>query len=183
MVAKGHDFPDVTLGVVIDADSTLNFPDFRAEERTFALVAQLGGRSGRGGTEGRVLVQTRSPETRALRFAAKHDSEGFVKEELERREAFGYPPFGHMVKIQTASEDLARAQAAADHLAKAIELSDARVMGPTNLFKRKGLERYQLEVKTYDRDAAVTSVREAVELVSGGAAGRNVKFAVDVDPQ
>ncbi|MBJ7458736.1 MAG: primosomal protein N' [Thermoleophilaceae bacterium] len=183
MVAKGHDFPDVTLGVVIDADSTLNFPDFRAEERTFALVAQLGGRSGRGGTEGRVLVQTRSPETRALRFAAKHDSEGFVKEELERREAFGYPPFGHMVKLQAASEDLARAQAAADQLARAIDLRDARVMGPTNLFKRKGLERFQLEVKTYDREAAVVAVREAVELVSGSAAGRNVKFAVDVDPQ
>jgi primosomal protein N' (replication factor Y) len=130
-----------------------------------------------------VLIQTRSPETRALRFASKHDSEGFVKEELERREAFGYPPFGHMVKIQTASEDLARAQAAADHLAKAIDLNGARVMGPTNLFKRKGLERYQLEVKTYDREAAVVAVREAVELVSGGAAGRNVKFAVDVDPQ
>ncbi len=183
MVAKGHDFPDVTLGVVIDADSTLNFPDFRAEERTFALVAQLGGRSGRGGTEGRVLVQTRSPETRALKYASSHDSEGFVKEELERREAFGYPPFGHLVKIQTSSEDLARAQTAADHLAKAISINGARVLGPTGLFKRKGLERYQLEVKTYDRDTTVTAVREAVELVSGGAAGRNVKFAVDVDPQ
>ena len=103
MVAKGHDFPDVTLGVVLDADSTLNFPDFRAEERTFALVAQLAGRSGRGGAEGRVLVQTCSPETRALRFASRHDSEGFVTEELKRREAFGYPPFGTSSRLQTAS--------------------------------------------------------------------------------
>ena len=65
MVAKGHDFPDVTLGVVIDADSTLRFPDFRAEERTFALVAQLAGRSGRGAREGRVLVQALDPAARA----------------------------------------------------------------------------------------------------------------------
>ena len=72
MVAKGHDFPDVALGVVLDADATLRFPDFRAEERTFALIAQLAGRVGRGG-EGRVLVQTIAPEARAiaLRRAAR----------------------------------------------------------------------------------------------------------------
>ena len=66
MVAKGHDFPDVTLGVVLDADATLRFPDFRAEERTFALVAQLAGRSGRGPRGGRVIVQALDPSARAL---------------------------------------------------------------------------------------------------------------------
>ena len=66
MVAKGHDFPDVSLGVVLDADATLRFPDFRAEERTFALISQLAGRAGRGG-EGRVLVQTLAPDARAIR--------------------------------------------------------------------------------------------------------------------
>ena len=67
MVAKGHDFPDVELGVVVDADATLRFPDFRAEERTFALVAQLAGRAGRGGRGGRVLVQTLAPDARVDR--------------------------------------------------------------------------------------------------------------------
>ncbi len=86
MVAKGHDFPDVTLGVVLDADSTLRFPDFRAEERTFALVAQLAGRSGRGARAGRVMVQALDPGARALRLAAAHDSEGFLTQELARRE-------------------------------------------------------------------------------------------------
>ena len=78
MVAKGHDFPDVTLGVVLDADATLRFPDFRAEERTFALIAQLAGRVGRG-TEGRVLVQTIAPQARAIVHAAAHDSDGFLE--------------------------------------------------------------------------------------------------------
>lgn len=183
MVAKGHDFPDVTLGVVIDADSTLNFPDFRAEERTFALVAQLAGRSGRGGSEGRVLVQTRSPDTRALRFAARHDSEGFVSEELERRAAFSYPPYGHLIKLLASSADLQRAHAAAELLARSISIRDARVLGPTPLFKRQGLERFQIEVRTLDRERAVAAVRAAVELVAASRSARDVKLSVDVDPQ
>ncbi len=77
MVAKGHDFSDVVLSVVVDADSSLRFPDFRAEERTFALVSQLAGRSGRGGA-GRVLVQTLAPEAEAITRAAEHDAAGFL---------------------------------------------------------------------------------------------------------
>ncbi|MDX6666440.1 MAG: hypothetical protein QOG68_2646, partial [Solirubrobacteraceae bacterium] len=79
MVAKGHDFPDVTLGVVLDADATLRFPDFRAEERTFALVAQLAGRAGRGPAGGRVLVQTLSPDAPSIAAAARHDADGFLR--------------------------------------------------------------------------------------------------------
>ena len=90
MVAKGHDFPDVTLGVVLDADATLRFPDFRAEERTFALIAQLAGRVGRG-AQGRVLVQTIAPEARAIEHASRHDSDGFLAGELERRRGVALP--------------------------------------------------------------------------------------------
>ena len=79
MVAKGHDFPDVTLGVVLDADTTLRFPDFRAEERTFALIAQLAGRAGRGPSGGRVLVQTNTPDAPAILAAARHDADGFLE--------------------------------------------------------------------------------------------------------
>jgi primosomal protein N' (replication factor Y) (superfamily II helicase) len=104
MVAKGHDFPDVTLGVVLDADATLRFPDFRAEERTFALIAQLAGRAGRGG-HGRVLVQTIAPEARAIVHAAQHDSDGFLAGELERRHALSYPPFSHLIRIVCAAVD------------------------------------------------------------------------------
>ena len=91
MVAKGHDFPDVSLGVVLDADQTLRFPDFRAEERTFALITQLAGRTGRGGVGangagvGGSLVQTLAPDARPIGFAVRHDSDGFVADELTRR--------------------------------------------------------------------------------------------------
>ncbi len=112
MVAKGHDFPDVRLGVVLDADATLRFPDFRAEERTFALIAQLAGRVGRGG-EGRVLVQTIAPEARSIVHAARHDSDGFLAGELERRRALGYPPFSHLIRIVCSAVEPQPARAAA----------------------------------------------------------------------
>ena len=99
MVAKGHDFPDVDLGIVVDADATLRFPDFRAEERTFALVTQLAGRAGRSAVGGRVLVQTLAPEARSIVLAAQHDADTFVASELEWRRALRYPPFSTLVRI------------------------------------------------------------------------------------
>ena len=111
MVAKGHDFHDVVLGVVIDADSTLRFPDLRAEERTFALVAQLAGRSGRGERGGRVLVQTLTPEAEAIARAARHDAAGFLAGELERRRELGYPPFAHLIRIELSAPDAGRLEA------------------------------------------------------------------------
>ena len=87
MVAKGHDFPDVSLGVVLDADATLRFPDFRAEERTFALIAQLAGRAGRGGRRAACSCRRSRREARAILHAARHDSDGFLAGELERRRA------------------------------------------------------------------------------------------------
>src|SRR4051794_35398559 len=90
-VGQGHDFPDVPPRVVVDADATLRSPDFRAEERTFALIAQLAGRAGRGPRGGRVLVQTTAPDAPAIVAAARHDADGFIAGELERRRALDYP--------------------------------------------------------------------------------------------
>ena len=114
MVAKGHDFPDVTLGVVVDADSTLRFPDFRAEERTFALVAQLAGRSGRGSRGGRVIVQTADPSADCLRHAAAHDAEAFLGDELARRRLLSYPPFATLIRVVCSSEEAGAELAAAE---------------------------------------------------------------------
>jgi primosomal protein N' (replication factor Y) len=191
MVAKGHDFPDVTLGVVLDADATLRFPDFRAEERTFALVAQLAGRSGRGSRSGRVIVQALCPDERALRFAARHDSEGFVADELKRRELLGYPPYAQLVRVVCSSHPTpAHPEAAAAEALRARidqEAPQARLLGPAALFRLKGRERAQLLVKAPaagpERMAAVRAVRHAVEAVSAAREHRGVAFAVDVDPQ
>ena len=99
MVAKGLDFPGVTLVGVVDADTGLHLPDFRAPERTFQLIAQVAGRAGRGPDGGRVLVQTRTPGHYALQTAASHDFEAFAQRELEVRKTPTYPPHVELVNI------------------------------------------------------------------------------------
>jgi primosomal protein N' (replication factor Y) (superfamily II helicase) len=198
MVAKGHDFPGVSLGVVLDADATLRFPDFRAEERTFALIAQLAGRAGRGG-HGRVLVQTIAPEARAIVHAARHDSDGFIAGELERRRALGYPPFSHLIRIVCSAElsEKARAAAVAVRRALADQLAGAAarrgenappgeataVLGPAALFRLRGRERSVVMVKARERRQAVRAVGEAVKQVAATRTHGGVNFSVDVDPQ
>jgi primosomal protein N' (replication factor Y) len=191
MVAKGHDFPDVSLGVVLDADATLRFPDFRAEERTFALIAQLAGRVGRGG-EGRVLVQTIAPQSRPIVYAAQHDSAGFLTGELERRLALDYPPFSHLIRIVCSAELPGPARAAAVAVRDAVladragaGASDEKltVLGPASLFRLRGREREALVLKAGSRRPAVRAVGEAVERVARGRAHEGVNFSVDVDPQ
>ena len=182
MVAKGHDFPDVTLGVVLDADSTLRFPDFRAEERAFSLVAQLAGRSGRGPRGGRVIVQALEPQARALRHAAAHDSAGFLTGELERREPLGYPPFADMIRVVCAAPEQGPEARATAALVARIEASGSNVLGPAPLFRRAGRWRAQAVVKTRDLPAAVRSVRAAVQATAAERAHRGISFAVDVDP-
>ncbi len=179
MVAKGHDFDGVALAVVLDADATLRFPDFRAEERTFAMVAQLAGRAGRGGTAGRVLVQTIAPAARSILAAASHDSDGFLAGELARREALGYPPYGELVRIVCSSAVEGAALEAARELRGRLVLPGAQLLGPAPLFRLRGRERAQLVVKAPQRAAAVAAVGEAV----GAPLHREVSVSVDVDPQ
>jgi primosomal protein N' (replication factor Y) len=186
MVARGHDFPDVVLSVVLDADAALRFPDFRAEERTFALVSQLAGRSGRGSRGGRVLVQTLAPAAPAIAHAARHDARGFVAGELERREALGYPPFSHLARVEVASTDPAAAEAAAERLRGRIgDLlpGEATLLGPAPRFRRRGRHRRQLLVKAPERGPAVRAIREAVHAASAARELRGASLSVDVDPQ
>jgi primosomal protein N' (replication factor Y) len=186
MVAKGHDFPEVTLGLVIDADSVLRFPDFRSEERAFALVAQLAGRSGRGERGGRVLVQALDPAARALRFAAAHDSDGFLAGELARREVLRYPPFSHLIRVVCLSEEQGPELAAAEGVRSLVHEQvgdEAQVLGPAPLFRVKGRERAQVVIKAPARAAAVRAVRGAVESLAADRAHKGVVWSIDVDPQ
>ena len=184
MVAKGHDFPDVTLGVVVDADATLRFPDFRAEERTFAMIAQLAGRAGRGPRGGRVLVQTAAPDAPAIVAAAQHDTPGFVAGELERRRALDYPPFADLIRIVCSGDAPAPPRAAAGEIADAAAAArGAAVLGPAPLFRLRGRHRSQVVIKAHDRAAAVAAVRAAVDRAANRREHRDVAFSVDVDPQ
>jgi primosomal protein N' (replication factor Y) len=183
MVAKGHDFPDVTLGLVLDADATLRFPDFRAEERTFALVAQLAGRAGRGPDGGSVLVQTLAPDAPSIVHASRHDADGFLAGELARREALRYPPFADLIRIVCASARPGAALEAASAVRAAIALPDAAVLGPAPLFRLRGRERAQVVVKASERAAAVRATGAAVDAAAADKAHRAVAFSVDVDPQ
>jgi primosomal protein N' (replication factor Y) len=181
MVAKGHDFPDVSLGVVIDADQTLRFPDFRAEERTFALVTQLAGRTGRGELPSRVLVQTLAPEARSLQFAAEHDADGFVADELSRRRALRYPPFASLIRVVCSAEGEREAATAAARIHERIIVDGAAVLGPAPLFRLRGRFRSQVFVKAADRGPAIEAVGAAVDTVAP-AARHGVAVSVDVDP-
>ena len=168
MVAKGHDFPEVTLSAILDADATLRFPDFRAEERTFAMVAQLAGRSGRGEAGGEVIVQTLAPSAPSIAHAARHDSAGFLAGELERRRALRYPPFSHLVRIGFAAEAGAAAgrgrlgELAADAAPRRCP-ADAELLGPAPMFRVRNRHRRRLLIKADDREATVAAVRDAVE--------------------
>ncbi|MFN8131295.1 MAG: primosomal protein N' [Solirubrobacteraceae bacterium] len=183
MVAKGHDFPDVTLAAILDADATLRFPDFRAEERTFALVTQLAGRAGRGPRGGRVLVQTLAPDAPAILHAAAYDADGFLAGELARREFLRYPPFSDLIRIVCASPEPGAAARAAGAVRAALQPPGAQVLGPAPLFRLRGKERSQVVVKAGDRAAAVRAVGAAVEGAARDRAHRGVAFSVDVDPQ
>ena len=186
MVAKGHDFPEVTLSVLIDADATLRFPDFRAEERTFALVTQLAGRSGRGRAGGRVIVQTLAPDAPSIEAASRHDSPGFLEGELRRREMLDYPPFSSLVRIMIAGADevdLDRVSGEVASRLRAALPAGVGVMGPAPMFRARGRHRRRILVKTHSRRATVDTTWMEVEAMVSDGAFREMILSVDVDPQ
>jgi primosomal protein N' (replication factor Y) len=168
---------------VLDADMTLRFPDFRAEERTFALVTQLAGRAGRGDDGATVLVQTLAPEARSIRFAARHDSDGFLEGELAVRRILGYPPFGTLIRVICSAAVIEDATSIAAVLAGEIAVPDSAVLGPAPLFRLRGRARSQIVVKSERRAEAIAAVGRAVATHASAASRRGVNLSVDVDPQ
>jgi len=187
MIAKGLDFPNVTLVGVIQADTALHLPDFRAAERTFHLVTQVAGRTGRGEKGGRVLVQTFSPDHPAIRAAVRHDYAAFAAQELPLREMLHYPPFASMIRmvIRSASEALAKqfAQQLCGSVSAALESrqAGARVLGPAPAPtpRIRGKFRFQIQIQGPDGDKLRAAVHEAESLVQAPA---EVEWIVDVDP-
>ena len=184
MVAKGHDFPRVTLVGVVGADSSLNLPDFRSAERTFALLSQVAGRAGRGETPGRVLIQTYSPDHYALTCAAGHDYEGFYQQEIACRQALDYPPFGYLVNLVLAGNEEPKVLRAAAALADGLQRAagEAEVLGPAPcpLARLRGKSRVQILLKAPERLQLRRLLARLPELRKKIPAG--VALAVDVDP-
>jgi len=187
MIAKGLDFPNVTLVGVIDADSMLNQPDMRAAERTFQLIAQVAGRTGRSSRGGRVLVQTTSPDDPSVKFAAKHDFLGFASHELHQRKDTGAPPFSCVTRIifRGLGEQLVNetSRTVAEKLRKAAKERDpeVRILGaaPAPITRLRGYFRFHLQIcaPTVERVKQLWQhVENRLTLPDG------VEMAVDVDP-
>ncbi|HUU30728.1 MAG TPA: primosomal protein N' [Phycisphaerae bacterium] len=186
MVAKGLDFPNVTVVGVINADVALSLPDFRANERTFQLVMQVAGRAGRGPKGGRVFVQTFQPEHLAIQLAAQHDYESFAKDELESRRSRGYPPFGRLARIVVRSQSRQKAaeaiQRLAERLSEPARAAGIRILGPQPCpaAKLSRFWRYHVLLKAPTAKALLHLWdRVRGDLVPPGG----IQMAVDVDPQ
>jgi primosomal protein N' (replication factor Y) (superfamily II helicase) len=183
MVAKGHDFENVTAVGVLSADTILNFPDFRAGEKTFQLVAQVAGRAGRGDKPGTVHVQTFHPKHPAITRAAAHDVDGFARDELEFRRVFFYPPYSELAQVMTSSADRERAEREARQITDRLRqtASSVRISGPAPapLERLLGLWRYQILLRASNRSQILSALEAAVPERSPAG----VQLAIDVDPQ
>jgi primosomal protein N' (replication factor Y) len=185
MIAKGMDFPNVTLVGVVDADTALHLPDFRAGERTYQLLAQVAGRAGRGPKGGRVLVQTRSPEHPALRFSASHDTEGFLAQEAAERKSPPYPPETSLLNVVVSAEQERRtteeALAVADWLGKLIETQGLPLVllgpAPCPLTRIKARWRWHVLVK-----GPVEEIGRVVRYAAPRLEGRGARVVLDRDP-
>lgn len=183
MIAKGLDYPDVTLVGVIAADITLNLPDFRAGERTYQLLSQVAGRAGRGSVPGEVYVQTYWPDHPAILAAAAHDPAAFYGQERAARKTLGYPPFGRLANVLVRGSDRRVVAAVADRVAEALvsAVPDSwEVLGasPAPLSRVKNVWRYHVLVKAPTGEpvglVVGTSLKE-VKRIAG------VTIGVDVD--
>lgn len=199
MIAKGWDVAGVTLVGVVSADTALHLPDFRAAERTYQLLTQVGGRAGRGDVPGEVIVQTYAPEHHAVRAAAGHDADAFYRRELLERRRLGFPPFSHLLRLVVAHRDEGQAEAAARRLAEAALALGARpwddggtaaggatrpveVLGPAPapLARLHGCFRWHLLLRAGDREDLLRMAR-ALPLARAPRRGE-AQIAVDPDP-
>lgn len=186
MVAKGHDYPRVTLVGVLAAEGTLGLPDFRAAERTFQLLTQVAGRSGRGKTPGRVLIQTFQPDHYAVRHACSQDYEGFYEEEVRFRRLLQYPPFtvlANLIVSRTKPDTAARQGEALAGALRDRGGAFVRVLGPAPapLSRLRGLHRVQVLLKARARGRLADAIRWALDRTeSAGFPRRHV--IVDMDP-
>lgn len=190
MVAKGLDIPGVTLVGIINPDLTLNMPDFRASEKTFQLVAQVSGRAGRGDAKGQVLLQTMSPGHYAIRMAAAGDYGAFYQREMEIRHALRYPPFVRLARVILTSALEEKIKIAGEQMAELLKKcsvagQDFELLGPSPAPLGRVKDRFRYHIILKSRGAAPLRrwLPEALGQVSARFNGKEICFAVDIDPQ
>jgi primosomal protein N' (replication factor Y) len=187
MIAKGFDFPKVTLVGVISADTSLNIPDLRSAERTFQLLTQVAGRTGRSGLGGEVIIQTFSPEVDVVRAAASQGYKDFFEVESEERGELDYPPFSRMINITVRSTDESLAQTTARRLKGAIERriksneDGIAVLGPAPapIFRLRGDYRYRILLKA---KGPLLAQKVLKPILADWSTPRKVRLSVDIDP-
>ena len=184
MIAKGLDFPNVTLVGVLNADLALNLPDFRAAERTFQLLTQVAGRAGRGEVRGEVFVQTFAPQSPAVQFSRQADFEGYADQEFEQRQAFRYPPYSHVILITSRSKQANLAEFTLQTLAGRLSqgLPPEAIMGepaPCALAKAHGQFRFQLLLRA---PLVRPLARHIQQVLRGLTIPPEVIVTCDVDP-
>ncbi len=184
MIAKGLDFPNVTLVGVVDADTALHLPDFRAAERTFQIVTQVAGRTGRGERSGQVLVQTFSPDVAAIAFAREHDYAGFVEGELIDRQKLGLPPFGRLVRLIARGPDAMAVKAYLEAVHQALMEARPSVVAitavvPAPVEKIRNLYRFHLRMRC-PSPKPLQDLLRAIPPQFPPPSG--IELAIDVDP-
>lgn len=193
MMAKGLDFPNVTLVGVIAADQTLNMPDFRARERTFQLLTQVAGRAGRSSTPGEVIIQTYSPTDGAIMRAAHHDFQGFFWDEIRYRKERRYPPFTHIIRVLLLHEKEDRVIKGAHDLGACLQRgmpdpkygnTELEILGPAPavLARLKNQWRWQVSVKGKHLDQLRTLLHQGVQNFFKGSASNGIVLNIEVDP-
>jgi primosomal protein N' (replication factor Y) len=191
MIAKGLDFPNVTLVGVVNADIGLNVPDFRSAERTFQLLSQVAGRTGRGPRGGKVLIQTFTPDHPCIAYAAAHDYAGFAATELATRRAHHYPPFQRLARVVIRSRDQHAASDFADRMAGAFREAfnqlgkdgpiEVRLLGPAEapVFRMKGYYRFHFQLQSPSPGTLHQVFRTVLSTLRAPA---NVEYTLDIDP-
>ena len=183
MIAKGLDFPNVTLVGVISADTSLNIPDFRSSEYTYQLLSQVAGRSGRADKSGKVVIQTYNPDHYAIKHVEKHDYIGFYKEEMSIRKQLDYPPYYYIVSIKIISKEYDIVSDISNKIGNYLEknLLNTIILGPSiaNPFKVNNLYRFQIILK-YKKEEALYKV--LTELLEHYKTNQKIKIDIDFNP-
>jgi primosomal protein N' (replication factor Y) len=183
MITKGWDLTNVSLVGIISADTMTNFPDYNASERTFNLLTQVAGRTGRGEDPGKVILQTYNPDNSTIKFASQHDFISFYNQEIKNRQELNYPPFTHLIKLMYNNPvlDIAedKAKTLADQIKRRINKPKVILIGPSPAFlpKLAGKYRWQiiLKILSHNEKVIISLVKQIEELTKN-------EWSIDVDP-